>query len=84
MDAQQALGALLNALLLYSLGSVHSKKYTVSPKSIIRFGALMDPSENAWKKNSGSIEISGSGPSITQVFTVLDLVAAGFEETSTE
>ncbi len=36
------------------------------------------------EKNPGSIEIGGTGPSITQVFTVLDLVAAGFEETSTE
>jgi DNA-binding XRE family transcriptional regulator len=36
------------------------------------------------EKNPGRIEIGGSGPSIKQVFTVPELVAAGFEETGME
>jgi len=36
------------------------------------------------EKNPRIIEIGGSAPSITQVFTVPDLVAAGFEETNAE
>ncbi len=34
--------------------------------------------------NAGPIEISGSGPSIRRVFSPQDLVAAGFEENTTE
>jgi hypothetical protein len=30
------------------------------------------------------VEVGGSGPSINRVFSVPDLVAAGFEEASTE
>jgi hypothetical protein len=36
------------------------------------------------ENNAKSIEIGGSGPSITRVFSVPDLVAAGFEEVSTK
>jgi len=34
--------------------------------------------------NAGRIEISGGGPSITRVFSVPDLVAAGFEQMNSE
>jgi transcriptional regulator with XRE-family HTH domain len=34
--------------------------------------------------SAGRIEIGGSGPSINRVFSMQDLVAAGFEEASTE
>jgi transcriptional regulator with XRE-family HTH domain len=36
------------------------------------------------ESDAGSIEIGDSGPSATRVFTVPDLVAAGFEETTPE
>jgi DNA-binding XRE family transcriptional regulator len=36
------------------------------------------------EKSAGRIEIRGSGPSIQRVFSILDLVAAGFEETGAE
>jgi homoserine kinase len=36
------------------------------------------------ENNAGRIEISGSGPSITRVFSVPDLVAAGFEQMNSE
>ncbi|MGI8743043.1 MAG: helix-turn-helix domain-containing protein [Bryobacteraceae bacterium] len=36
------------------------------------------------KNSANRIEIGGSGPSIQRVFSVPDLVAAGFEETNTE
>jgi hypothetical protein len=36
------------------------------------------------EKSAGRIAIGGSGPSIQRVFSILDLVAAGFEETGAE
>jgi len=36
------------------------------------------------EESAGRIEIGGSGPSIQRVFSIPDLVAAGFEETSAE
>jgi hypothetical protein len=32
------------------------------------------------EKDAGRIVIGGSGPSVTRVFSIPDLVAAGFEE----
>jgi hypothetical protein len=45
-----------------------------------QIGSIRENLEN----NAGSIEIGGSGPSITRVFGVPDLVAAGFEEARME
>jgi len=36
------------------------------------------------EKNTDKIEIGGSGPSIQRVFSIRDLVAAGFDEANTE
>ena len=36
------------------------------------------------KNNLGELDIGGSGPSITQVFSVPDLVAAGFDEANAQ
>jgi hypothetical protein len=36
------------------------------------------------ERNSGNIEVGGSGPSIQRVFNMKDLVAAGFDEASDE
>jgi len=36
------------------------------------------------EKGAGGIEIGGGSPSIKRVFTIQDLVAAGFDETNTE
>jgi hypothetical protein len=36
------------------------------------------------EKSTDKIEIGGSGPSIQRVFSIKDLVAAGFDEANTE
>jgi hypothetical protein len=38
-DAQKEVGAMLNALRLYRLGSVHSMKYTVSPNRLLKISS---------------------------------------------
>lgn len=43
-EAQKAVGTLVNALRLYRLGSVHSMKYVVTPKSVIRSGGTLGTS----------------------------------------
>jgi len=78
-DAQKEIGALVNALRLYRLGSVYGMKHVVSPKSIIRSGVIIGPGGNVAAPYKYSLNLSDPDPLSRFLDRVRPLVPTGYE-----
>jgi hypothetical protein len=78
-DAQKEVGALMNALRLYRLGSVYSVKYTVSPKSIIRSGGVLGGTGNVGAPYKYELSSSDGEPLPKFLDRMRPLLPSGFE-----